>query len=255
MTAVAIARRRHRVRHRHRHRSIVISKAFSFAEANSISEANSITQAFTIPKSTPTPEPTPTRSPHQLQQWGVCLLLQDKRERRLVRQQRLLARHPTLRISSLLRFQRFLCEGILRLWEAMLDQVCSRGSFVFNRWRGSEFRPSWQGPRCLQPLPFAMGRRLTGGGAALGGSANTVSGTGRGAGGPGDGEGPGRGAGQGLGPQGGGNQQLTAQEEEANRNGPPAGQGGGSGEATRWRVCERSWRGPGRGEVLVRRWR
>lgn len=49
--------------------------------------------------------------------------MQDKRERRLVRQQRLLARHPTPRISSLLRFQRFLCEGILRLWEAMLDQV------------------------------------------------------------------------------------------------------------------------------------
>ena len=39
----------------------------------------------------------------------------------------------------------------------------------------------------------------SGGGANIGGTANTAEGTGRGAGGPGDGEGPGQGAGQGLG--------------------------------------------------------
>ena len=42
----------------------------------------------------------------------------------------------------------------------------------------------------------------SGGGANIGGAANTAEGTGRGAGGPGDGEGPGQGAGQGLGPGG-----------------------------------------------------
>jgi hypothetical protein len=54
----------------------------------------------------------------------------------------------------------------------------------------------------------------SGGGANIGGAANTAEGTGRGAGGPGDGQGPGQGAGQGLGP---GGRDKKAEREQAEK--------------------------------------
>ena len=53
-----------------------------------------------------------------------------------------------------------------------------------------------------------------GGGANIGGDANTVEGVGEGAGGPGDGEGPGEGAGQGLGQ--GGDEGKNGKKENKN---------------------------------------
>ena len=123
----------------------------------------------------------------------------------------------------------------------------SRGSFPFDLGLNGE-DPSGA---FLGRSPFSFGSPLIdfgapestinlGGGASIGGEANTAAGTGRGAGGPGDGTGPGNGAGQGLGPGGNG-----TGGGGSNQPSPKPGPGPTPGPAAKPSVVDGPAAGPG----------